>query len=114
MSKLNPNNPNFWQRPKPATTVTSSDDVWYDNAPVGKNTLGNMMARISSDCELSKRYTNHCIRSTCITTLDDGGIDSRHIMGLSRHKSESALRSYSHRLSDQKKRHISEVLSSAV
>ena len=49
-----------------------------------------MMAKISQVCNLSKRYTNHCIRSTCITALYDNGIETRHIMGLSGHKSESA------------------------
>ena len=81
---------------------------------VGKNTLGSMMAKISTECELTKRYTNHCIRSTCITALDDSGIETRHIMGLSGHKSESAVRSYSKRLSEKKKREMSDVLSSTV
>jgi hypothetical protein len=64
------------------------------NLAVGKNTLGGMMAKISQVCNLSKRYTNHCIRSTCITALYDNGIETRHIMGLSGHKSESAVRAY--------------------
>lgn len=114
MSKLNPLNPNFWQRPKSASTVSPTDDIWYDNIAIGKNSLGNMMAKISTECELSKRYTNHCVRSTCITALDDGGIDTRHIMGLSGHKSEKALHSYSHRLSENKKRQMSDVLSTAI
>lgn len=111
-SKLNPGNDNYWQRPK--LIYNETDDVWYDNVAVGKNTLGGMMAKISQVCNLSKRYTNHCIRSTCITALDDNGIETRHIMGLSGHKSESAVRAYSKRLSEKKTRQISDILSATV
>ena len=39
-----------------------------------KNTLANMMATISRQGELSQRYTNHSIRSTAITVLDEAGL----------------------------------------
>jgi hypothetical protein len=73
-----------------------------------------MMAKISQVCNLSKRYTNHCIRSTCITALYDNGIETRHIMGLSGHKSESAVRAYSKRLSEKKTREMSDILIATV
>jgi site-specific recombinase XerD len=73
-----------------------------------------MMPNVSDECGLSKRYTNHCIRSTCITALNDGGFETRHIMGLSGHKSESAVRSYTKKLSEKKTRQMSSVLSSTV
>jgi hypothetical protein len=111
-SKLNPGNDNYWQRPK--LIYNETDDVWYDNVAVGKNTLGGMMAKISQVCNLSKRYINHCIRSTCITALDDNGIETRHIMGLSGHKSESTVRAYSKRLSEKKTRQMSDMLSATV
>ncbi|XP_069139051.1 uncharacterized protein [Argopecten irradians] len=112
LSKLNPNNDNFWQRPK--KTVDQSMDVWYDNCAVGKNTLNNFMSRLSKDAGLSVKYTNHCIRATCITTLDQKGVEARHIMGISGHKSENSIRSYSERLSENKKRQISDILSENV
>ena len=114
LSKLNPGNKNFWQRPKSKEYISSATDIWYDNAAVGKNTLGSMMSNVSDECGLSKRYTNHCIRSTCSTALGDGGIETRHIMGLSGHKSESAVRSYTKKLSEKKTRQMSSVLSSTV
>jgi len=92
------------------TKVDESDNLWFDKMPVGKNTLGNMMANISEKCGLSKRYTNHCIRSTCITVLHNNGIETRHIIGLSGHKSETSVKSYCKRLSDTKKREISTIL----
>jgi hypothetical protein len=42
------------------------------------------------------------------------GIETRHIMGLSGHKSESAVRAYSKRLSEKKTRQISDILSATV
>ncbi|VDI62473.1 Hypothetical predicted protein, partial [Mytilus galloprovincialis] len=111
---LNPDRTEFWQRPKRASKTTESADVWYDNSPAGKNTLGNLMAKISEECDLSRRYTNHCIRSTCITVLDEGGIETRHIMGLSGHKSESAVKSYCKRLSSTKKNEMSNILSETI
>jgi hypothetical protein len=112
LSKLHPDNPNMWQRPK--NRILEGVDVWYDNSPIGKNTLYNFMANVSRRAGLSVRYTNHCIRATCITTLYHKGVEARHIMGISGHKSENSIRSYSERLSEDKKRHISDILSENV
>ena len=64
LSKLHPGNSNLWQRPKKAENV--SEALWYDNLAVGKNTSGNIMQTLSEEAKLSKPYTNHCIRATCI------------------------------------------------
>ena len=53
------------------------------------------MKSISIDAELSLLYTNHCIRATSVTILDERGFEARHIMSLSGHRSESSIRSYS-------------------
>ena len=53
------------------------------------------MKNISREANLSKEYTNHCIRATSVTVLDDSGFEARHIMSLSGHRSESSIRSYS-------------------
>lgn len=111
-NKLHPENSNSWQRPR--RTVSSDDVVWYDNAPVGRNTLNSLMKKISITANLSKKYTNHCVRATCITNLDQNGVDTRHIMSISGHKSETAIRSYSSRLCEERKRQIFEVLSNSV
>ena len=113
-SRLHPDRNDFWQRPRKSGQVKESDDIWYETAPVGKNTLGNLMVKISEDCGLSRKYKNHCIRSTCITVLDEGGVETRHIIGLSGHKSESSVKSYCSRLSDIKKRELSEILSETI
>jgi hypothetical protein len=46
--------------------------------------------------------------------MDVGGISGRHIMKVSGHKSESSSNSYSHFVSDKKKREISDTLSLAL
>ena len=68
LSKLNQSASFFFQRPRMAASA-----CWYDAAPLGKNTVGTMMQRISKDAALSKTYTNHCIRATVITNLDELG-----------------------------------------
>jgi len=50
------------------------------------------------------KYTKHCIRAACITTLDVKGVEVRHIMGTGGHKSENSIRTYSSRLGDDKKK----------
>ena len=72
------------------------------------------MSAISQAAGLSRVYTNHCIRATCVTVLDDAGIEARHIMRITGHKNEASIRSYSCRLSDAKKRSISETISETV
>ena len=113
-SRLHPDRNDVWQHRRKSGQAKESDDIWYETAPVGKNTLGNLMVKISEDCGLSRKYTNHCIRSTCITVLDEGGVETRHIIGLSGHKSESSVKSYCSRLSDNKKREMSEILSETI
>ena len=101
MSKLNGNNDSFWQRPR--DNATENDNIWYRNSTVGHNTPGKFIKTISIDAELSQSYTNHCIRASCITALDDCGIEGGHIMNVSGHKSETSIKSYSRNVSESKK-----------
>ena len=120
ISKLNPNQEALWQRPVSTEnkgtvgTFIDSDEVWYMDFPVGKNTLSGMMSKISSQANLSKKYSNHSIRATCITLLDKADIEARHIMRTSGHPSESSIRSCAHRPGNKKKRDMSATLSSAI
>ena len=66
LTKLNPKCPALFQRP---LKNFANKDIWYDNAPLGHNIIGEMMKRISTDAGLSKTYTNHCIRTTTSTVL---------------------------------------------
>jgi hypothetical protein len=108
ITKLHPGLDDLWQRPLDAFV---EEEHWYSKAPLGKNPLSCLMKDISASAKLSKAYTNHSVRATHITVLDDAGFEARHIMRTSGHKSESSIRSYSHRLSDTKKHQISATLS---
>ena len=72
--------------------------------------MEKMMKKISLDAKLSYSYTNHSIPSTCKTILDKAGVEARHIMSVSGHKSESSLRTYS-RTSNEKWKQMSVLLS---
>ena len=107
VSLLNPRVDEFFQRPK---ISTPENGPWYDAQVLGINTLGSMMKNISIDADLSILYTNHCVRATSVTILDECGFEARHIMAVSGHRSESSIRSYS-RTGVGMKRKMSEELS---
>lgn len=111
LSVLHPDCDYFWQRPKPIEKKTV--DIWFDKAPLGKNTLGDKMKNLSKQLNLSKLYTNHSLRATTITLLDNKGFEARHIMSISGHKTESSIRSYS-RTDDTQKRKIAKALSDTI
>ena len=114
-SRLDPLCKKLWQIPK--EFITWDDAVWYHggskNRGLGKNPLGDFMSELSVNANLSKRYTNHSIRAICITILDKCGFEARDIMAVSSHKCEQSIKSYS-KTSDEKKRKMSEALSSAI
>ena len=107
LSKLNPSIDTLFQRPR---SEGNDHRPWYDAQVVGIKTLEKMMKTISVDAGLSQIYTNHCIRATCITTLDEVGFPARHIMSVSGHRSEASVRSYS-KTKIGTKRRISDALS---
>ena len=94
LSSLNPAREELFQRPKPDKSIKAGEKVWYENAPMGKNSLGNMMARISEVCKLSKKYTNHSVRATAVSRLQRSGLSDRAIMSVTGHKSAASLQAY--------------------
>ena len=108
MSKLNPKCSAFYQYPKKKFDV--NDTIWFDNKPIGKNIIGTMMQRISEVAELPTRYTNQCIRATCVTKMSHAGIHPNDIIQITGHRSTESLKSYVQGPSDEQKRHISNIL----
>ena len=67
-----------------------------DTSPLGRTCFTGQKSDMYSwekSAGLAKRYTNHCIRATCVTLLDEN-FDPTHIMGVSMHKSLSSVLSY--------------------
>ncbi|XP_071138463.1 uncharacterized protein KIAA1958-like [Mytilus edulis] len=110
LDKLNPNQTAFWQRPR--DSFDEEDEIWYENKPLGKNTLGSMMKNISESANLCKSYTNHCVRATCITVLSDSGFEARHIVTISGHRNEQSVQNYVRDASTAQKRDMSASISS--
>ena len=109
ISKLNPKSNAFFQYPKKQWNY--DDEVWYDARPIGFNKVDNMLERISEAAKLSKMYTNHSVRATAITLWSNAGIQNRHIMAISGHRSEQSLAHYNTQPSTSQLQHCSEVLS---
>ena len=76
---LNPGEETLFQGPK--RKLCASDDIWFDRASLGVNSLGNMMKEISTAAKLiSLVYTSHCITATSVTLLDRAGIPVHRIL----------------------------------
>ena len=78
---------------------------------MGVNKLDGMMKDISRAAELSKTYTNHSVRATAITLWSNAGVQNRHIMAISGHRSEQSLAHYNTRPSTSQLQQCSDVLS---
>ena len=109
---LNPKCSAFFQRPKKKGDI--EDPVWYDNQCIGVNTLANKMKVISKVVNLSREYTNHLIRATSVTILDECGFEACQIMCVSGHRSESSICSHASKTANGIKLAMSEKLSSAL
>lgn len=101
VSKLHPKCDRLFQRPRPI--FSANDMYWFENQPLGANTISSKMATISLSAGLSRRYTNHCLRATSITTLSRAGFEARMIRTVSGHKSNEALDSYCRETTDTQK-----------
>ncbi|CAC5375819.1 unnamed protein product [Mytilus coruscus] len=112
LSKLHPRNNDLWQ--KPVDQFTDSQDVWYYNQSLGKNTLSSLMRTISQQARLSREFTNHSIRATSITVLDINKFSDRDIMSVSGHKSESSIKNYTGKVSTTRRFEMSSALSASV
>ena len=112
LSKLNPKRDDLWQRP--ADEFDETQDVWYLNQPLGKNTLAVFMKTISKQANLSREFTNHSIRATSISVLDVSKFTDRDIMSVSGHKSEHSIKNYTGHVTSKRKYEMSSALSASV
>ena len=108
LSKLNPECETLFQRP--LLKVQVNDPVWYAKVGVGVNTLYNFMARIPQEANLSRMYTNHCLRADMASTLHSAGVSSKGIMSVTGKRNVPSVASYI-KPTDSEKRKISTILS---
>ena len=113
LSKLNPECSALFQRPKYKNWGLEEGSIWFDNVPMGMNKIGELMKLISKRAALSKIYTNHSVRATAITIMYQGGVDTKQICKITKHKSEETLKHYIDDQSSAQKRQCSEILNSA-
>ena len=82
----------LWQYPR--DTYYEEDNEWFCNKPVGRDTLGAFMTKLSNKCGLSQNYANHTIRPTGATILSRQHFSNSQIMVVAGHKSVSSLAVY--------------------
>lgn len=104
ISKLNPKVDFLWQRPK-AGTIYYTDEVWYDKVRVGHDPLERFMVFTGPEAGLSKKYTNHSIRSTVMGILSDE-YEGREVIYWSGHASEGTIKQYVKRVPEKKQREM--------
>lgn len=113
LNKLDPNNDELF--PKPLKKWSFDAEVWYCSKSVlGKNTLNELMKKISIEAKLSRAYTNHCIRATVVTELKEANVPVEEIQIVTGHKNRSSVDRYIKRVSDTKKQKLSTALSASM
>lgn len=88
--------------PKPCKLTSKKSEKWFSSIqPVGKNTIDNLMSTLSRDLNLSRRYTNHCIRVTLVTVLKENGYSNSDICSYTGHKNPQSVDRYSRKRRDE-------------
>ena len=100
INNLHPDNKFLWQKLK--KYFPKYGIPWYNNIKVGHNTHEKFMSKLSEDAKLSKRYTNHCVRVTGITSLTRDQFTPKQITSITGHKSVESLAVYQRVKSDEK------------
>ncbi|KAL9961077.1 hypothetical protein ACROYT_G029958 [Oculina patagonica] len=111
-SRINPGEEALFQRPK--RKFCASDEIRFDRAPLGVNTVGNMMKEISTEAKLSQVYTNHYISATSVTLLDRAGIPVHRIMQVSAHRNDGSVKVFCERQTLPQEKQCSKILAAPV
>lgn len=79
---------------KPKTKWEYGATVWFENRPIGWNTLSKRFKQMCQDAGLKGNYSNHSGRVTAVTRLYDAGVPEKAIMKRSGHRSIEGVRTY--------------------
>jgi len=107
LSKLPHNSNVLFPKPK----IKFQDDWYSEKEVLGKHTLFDGMKKISELANLSKIYTNHCIRASVVTTLSEQGFTPSEIQTVTGQKRIETIERYTKRISSSKKMKLSHALS---
>ena len=108
LSKLHPDCEALFQTP--LAKFSKAAECWYKNEPLGKNSIAQLMPKISKKAGLSQ-HKAHCVRASTITRLHQAGVDAKQICAITKHKNEQSLTSYIKDTSASQKRACSDILS---
>ena len=87
--------------PKPCKLTSKTVKSWYTaNRTVGKNSIDSLMSNLSLKLNLSKRYTNHCLRVTFVTILKENGFSNSDICKFTGHKNPQSVERYNRKRRD--------------
>ena len=109
---LNEENEYLWQVALRNVDMMN-DKVWFGKQKMGKNPLSKFMTNVSINCELSRIYTNHCIRVTGTSILTRMQFTASEIMSVTGHKSVQSLAIYQ-KTDQKKKREMGDILGDAM
>ncbi len=84
--------------------------IWYDNSPIGQNTLDVYMKKMLELGGLSQICTNHCIHKTTVTMLDQNRFHPKDIMTVTGHRSVVALMAYMSKPTLERRQNMSRAL----
>jgi hypothetical protein len=75
----------FYLRPK----KSPKDNLWYDNAPIGRDKLKTFMEVMCREAGITEKKTNHSLRATRATALFNAGVPEKLIREVTGHRSNS-------------------------
>ena len=116
LSKLPADSPLF---PKPCSNFEKNKKWYCEREVLGKNSLGDQMKKISGRAGLSHTYTNHSIRSSCVTNLRKHGFTPEQCQLVTGHSRIESVHRYDKRKASEKitlseKNSMSRALSSSL
>ena len=84
-------------------------DCWFSRAPLGHNTLKNIVKNMCKKAGIQGFKTNHSLRATAATRLYSSGVDEQLVMERTGHRSIEGIRGYK-RTSLEQQENISDML----
>ena len=85
----------LWQQANRKDFLENGKGTWYGPVRVDHNPIDNFISQLAKDCGLKDRkYTDHSLCVTAITTLTRDSFTNKQIMSLTGHKSLASLAIY--------------------